>query len=390
MPWKETCAMEERYEFVKAFEAGEEGMAALCRELGVSRVTGYKWIQRYVEEGIEGLANRSRAPHHQPRAVAQDIMERVIAERRVHSHWGPRKIKSWLEQREPGRPWPSASTIGEILAAQGLIVPRKRRRHVVPYTRPFAQCTQPNNVWCADFKGWFRTGDGQRCEPLTISDACTRYLLRCQALLHTAYQDVQPLFEATFREYGLPGAIRTDNGRPFCAPSRVGLSRLSVWWIKLGIVPERIRPGHPEENGRHERLHRTLAQHAITPPKATWRAQQRAFDAFRHEYNHERPHEALGQTQPAAHYQPSPRPHPSRLPVVTYPDHMIVRRVQRHGEFYWKGEPVFLSEVLEAEPIGLDQTYIDTYYRIYFMDVLIGYFDARTLTVQPPLAKLKR
>ena len=232
----------------------------------------------------------------------------------AHMRWGPRKLKRLLERDAPQSQWPAASTIGAMLAREGLVVPRKKRRRTPPYTQPFASADAPNQVWCADFKGWFRTQDGERIDPLTITDAHSRYLLRCQHAAKTNGEQVQAIFEAAFRECGLPRAIRTDNGAPFASRAVAGLSRLAVWWMRLGIVPERIAAGHPEQNGRHERMHRTLKQETATPPAANVRAQQRAFHRFRREYNEQRPHEALEMQTPSAVYTPSLRPYPLRVP----------------------------------------------------------------------------
>lgn len=378
MPWKETCAMEERIKFVLNYLEGELSMAVLCREFGVSRKTGYKIVNHYVEGGFEGLRDLSRAPHHHPNAVSEVLERAVLLARQAHRTWGPKKLRAWLERRDGSVSWPSASTIGEILSRYGLTVPRRRSRKMVIYNEPFIGCDYPNAVWSADFKGWFTTGDGVRCDPLTISDNYSRYLLRCQAVLRPNYDGIQPVFEAAFREYGLPVAIRTDNGPPFAANTVGGLSRLSIWWLKLGVIPERIAPGHPEQNGRHERMHRTLKKETATPPKPTWRIQQKAFDYFRHEYNQERPHEALEQKVPAALYSPSNRPYPLFLPEVNYPDDMEVRKVRLQGDFSWKGHHIYLSETLAAEPIGLKQT-TDRFWDIYFGPVKLAQLDTYQL-----------
>lgn len=259
---------------------------------------------------------------------------------------------------------------------------RLRNSSKLPSTRPFAAYTRPNALWCADFKGWFRTEDGKRCEPLTISDGHSRYLLRCQSLERTTLARVMPLFEATFREYGLPWVIRTDNGPPFAVASLTGLSRLAVWWVKLGITPERIRPGKPQDNGRHERMHLTLKQETATPPRSTLRAQQRRFNQFRHEYNHERPHEALGQTPPADHYHPSTRSYPRRVPPVEYDHGADVHRVYDQGCFYWRGQLIFLSETLAGESIALYPTEHERYYALYFAWMPIAYIDVQTMKLR--------
>ena len=297
MPWKETSPMQLRLRFVVEWLKHECSMTELCRSFGISRQTGYALVAQFRTQGLDGLKPRSRAPHHHPNAINEAVCAAVIRAKARHPSWGPKKLGPLEDEPQAIQAqWPVASTRGAILARAGLVVPRRRPRpHVPAWTQPFGSVTAANDTWCADFKGWFRTGDGMRCDPLTISDAHSRMLLRCQALHHGIdTQYVQPVFEAAFREYGLPRHLRTDNGPPFASTGAGGLSRLAVWWIKLGITPERIEPGQPSQNGRHERMHRTLNAATAQPPAATIRAQQRRFDVFRTEYNAERPHEALG------------------------------------------------------------------------------------------------
>jgi putative transposase len=353
MPWKATCAMDERALLMADYVEGETTVAALAREYGVSRKTIYKWVERYAMSGVAGLADASRAPDHCPHRLSEAIEDGVIAVRTAHPTWGPKKILAWLKDRAGDRNWPSASTIGELLKSRGLVVPRKRRLRVPPMTAPFNACTAANKVWTADFKGWFRTGDGSRCDPFTLSDAYSRYLLRCQAVPHQSRKAIWPIFDAAFREFGLPEAIRSDNGPPFASRSVGGLSRFSVRLIKAGVLPERIRPGKPQENGRHERMHLTLQQDTASPPASSLRAQQRRFDAFRQCYNSERPHEALKQTPPARHYGPSPRRYSGRLRSPEYDKAEKVRKVKASGEIHWGGTMIFISEALEREPVGL-------------------------------------
>lgn len=293
MPWKTSSVVEERARFVWEWERNEHTMTELCEIYEISRETGYYWLRRYKQGGLEALKDLSRAPARHPNQTPEKIVAAVLELRREHMTWGPRKLRWVLEQRRPSTPWPAASTIGTLLLREGLVVARKKRRRVPPYTRPFAAADRPNRVWCGDFKGWFRTRDGARIDPLTISDAHSRYLLRCQQVEKTNEEQVRAIFESAFREWGMPEAIRSDNGTPFASRAIAGLSRLAVWWMKLGIVPERIRAGHPEQNGRHERMHGTLKRETASPPAANRRAQQTAFDRFRREYNEERPHEAL-------------------------------------------------------------------------------------------------
>jgi transposase InsO family protein len=372
--------MDEKLRFVFEFERDEESMKALCERFGVSRETGYFWLRRYRQNGPEGLAEVNRAPLRHPNQTSAAIEAAVLELRQAHMTWGPRKLKRILERDQPWRSWPTTSTMGEIVKRAGLVIGRKKRRRTEPYTQPLAHAGEANRVWCADFKGWFKAGDGARVDPLTITDAWSRYLLRAQAVEKTDTERVRAIFEAAFREYGLPWAMRTDNGPPFASSAVGGLSRLAVWWIKLGIVPERIEAGHPEQNGRHERMHRTLK--LDLRPAQDWRAQQRELDRFRHDYNHVRPHEALGMQTPASVYEPSPRPYPERLPEVEYPDTMLVRTIKSHGHFRWKKHDVFLSETLSGEPVGLLPV-DERVYAVYFAQMPLALFYEPMLRVMP-------
>lgn len=365
--------MDEKVRFVFAYERDEETMTELCRNFGISRETGYVWLRRYRLHGLEGLLELNRAPRSHPNQTAESLERAVLDLRQAHMGWGPRKLKRILERDQGGRAWPATSTMGEIIKRAGLVVPRKKKRRTEPYTQPLAHAQQCNRVWCADFKGWFKSGDGQRIDPLTISDAWSRFLLRCQAAEKTDTERVRAIFEAAFRENGLPQAIRTDNGAPFASAAVGGLSRLAVWWIKLGIAHERIQAGHPEQNGRHERMHRTLKQDLHRAED--WRGQQLQLDRFRHDYNQVRPHEALDMQTPASLYQSSPRPYPAREPEVEYPDTMEVRTIKSHGHFRWKKKDIFLSEVLWGEPIGLLPVGNDLF-NIYFAHLPLAGFDA--------------
>jgi len=369
--------MDERLRFVKEALKGDESMTELCRAYGISRKTGYKVLTRYLALGPPGLLDRSRAPRMHPNAVAPELVSAIVALRGHYPRWGPRKLHARLAGEHPAWPWPAASTIGSILHRHGLTVPRRRVRRAPPATLSGAADDGPNAVWSVDFKGWFRTGDGARCDPLTLADRASRFLLRCQALTPPDGPRVQPLLETAFREYGLPAALRSDNGAPFASCAAGGLSRLAVWWVKLGIRPERITPGHPEENGRHERLHQTLKAETARPPQPTLRAQQRAFDTFRQVYNHERPHEALGQRPPAAVYRPSLRPYPLRVLDPEYPDEAEIRRVRHNGEIKWRSHLIFISEVLAGELVGvLPQA--DDLWVARFGPVDLGWLDGRT------------
>jgi transposase InsO family protein len=372
--------MDEKLRFVFSYERDEESMTALCERFEISRETGYVWLRRDRQLGAEGLVELNRAPAHHANQTPVSIEEAVLELRQAHMTWGPKKLKRILERDQPGRSWPATSTVGEIVKRAGLVVPRKKRRKTAPYTEPLQHAVESNRVWCADFKGWFKSGDGTRIDPLTITDACSRYLLRSQAVAKTDTERVRAIFEAAFREFGLPWWIRTDNGPPFASTAVGGLSRLAVWWMKLGVVPERIKAGHPEQNGRHERMHRTLK--LDLRPAQDWRGQQLELDRFRHDYNEVRPHEALAMQTPGSVYQPSPRPYQERLPEVEYPDTMLVRAVKAHGHFRWKKHDVFLSEVLWGEQVGLLPV-DDGVYTVYFAHVPIALFHERRMRTVP-------
>jgi transposase InsO family protein len=375
VPWKSASPETEQIRFIQRWETGGETFVELCRAFGISRKTGYKRVQRFRAWGWDGLGDRSRAPHQHPNQTERMAEERLIAARQAHSTWGPKKLVAWLRAQEPRVPWPAPSTAGDLLDRAGLVRRRLRRRQAAPWSQPFARAEHPNDVWAIDLKGWFRTGDGVRVDPLTVADAASRYFLVCHGLRQPRGPEVRRVLERAFREYGLPWAIRTDNGPPFASVGLGGLSSLAVWWVKLGILPERTEPGHPEQNGRLERLHRTLKAETASPPQATGRRQQRAFDAFRRTYNEERPHEALGQQPPARHYGPSFRPYPPRVGSPEYAAGVTVRRVRTNGEIKWKGETLYLSEALCGEPVGLTPQ-DDRFWTIRFGPLQIGLLDS--------------
>jgi putative transposase len=381
MPWNEHGVMEERLRFIDDWKSGDWCMAELCRFYGITRATGYKWVERYQAKGVEGLRDLSRAPHHHPNAISEEMEDRIIAEREKHPSWGAPKIRARLQRDCAAQDVPAESTMGAILKRNGLTVPRKRRRSSRPASQPLGHAGSANIVWCADYKGWFRTGDGQRIDPLTISDAYSRYLLRCQALPAANYFHSKPVFEAAFREYGLPEKIRTDNGAPFGSNGESGLTGLSVWFIKLGVVPEHIEPGKPQQNGRHERMHRTLKQETASPPAGNRRVQQERFDRFLREYNEQRPHEALGQQPPASYYRPSDRSYPGRLREIEYPDDWEIRRISSSGQMRWSGEYVFVAHALGGEAVGLEPI-DDRYWRVWFSFYEVGTLDGDKLIIR--------
>ena len=316
LPWKETSAESERMRFIELKATGAGTVADLCRWFGISRKTAYKLIGRYEAHGRDGLRDRSRAPHAMPTPLPEMWLSALSRRNAPIPRGAPRSL------------WPAPSTASGILDRAGLVKRRKRRRRSSPWDEPFAHARRPNDVWSIDFKGWFRTGDGTRIDPLTTQDAASRYLLVCAGLERPAGPEARRALERAFREYGLPRVIRTDNGPPFAGTGLGSHSPLAVWWVKLGIVPERIEPGRPEQNGRLERLHRTLKAETASPPMANRKRQRRAFDRFRQSYNFERPHEALGQRPPALLYSPSFRPYPYRVSHPEYGTGVTVRRVR--------------------------------------------------------------
>ena len=345
MPWKRTDPMEERLRFVMEARSEVFQMSELSERYGVSRKTAYKWLQRYREGGVTGLQDRSRAPHQCPHRTPEAVGEALIAARRQHPHWGARTLLAWLRRREPEGKWPAPSTAQQILKQAGEIPPQRRRRRRGPPGAPLQLGTvAPHEVLTADFKGEFRTQDRRYCYPLTITDYQSRYLLACRAFYSTA------------------GVAR--------------LSRLSVWWIRLGIQPLQIQPGHPEQNARHERMHRTLKDETTRPPARNREAQQQVFDRFRFEYNQERPHQGLQSRTPAEVYCPSPRDYPRRLPPLEYPGHWEIRRVGSNGCMGFQGKEWFLSHNLQGQKVGLEEVE-DGIWSCCFGPVLLARYDER-------------
>jgi putative transposase len=383
MPWCETSPMEQRLQLIHEYETGLWTMTELALEYGISRKTAYKWLERYLAAGAEALADRSRRPHGSPHATPDEIVAAIIQIRQRHPRWGAKKLRAVLHRRHPRVGWPARSTICDVLKARGLVRPRARRPRVPVAPRPpLAPMTAPNDVWTTDFKGEFRTGDGRYCYPLTLRDGCSRYVLRCDGLPRRTTDATRRRFEHAFAEYGLPDRMRSDNGSPFASAGLGGLSQLSVWWIRLGIVPERIAPGHPEQNGSHEQFHSVLKAETARPPATTLAAQQRRFTTFCAEYNHERPHEALADDTPAMHYHASRRPLPARVPPLDYAGHLEVRLVARHGCVSWGGTPVFLTTALAGEYVAFEEV-DDGCWTIRFADVALGRFDERHRVVRP-------
>lgn len=368
--------MDQKIKLIGDWLKQEYTIKELGEQYKVSRKTIYKWISRYEEKGVSALEELSHAPHTHPNATPPEIVDRLIDTKLKHRNWGPKKVVAWLERHEPEITWPVSSTTGSILKKEGLVKKRCLKRHTPPYTEPFRACERPNDVWSIDYKGQFRMGDGKLCYPLTMSDNFSRYLFACQGLFHPNYEKTKPWLERTFREYGLPMAMRNDNGAPFASVGLGGISALSVWLIKLWIRPERIAPGHPEQNGRHERMHRSLKEETANPPKTNMKEQQKAFDYFREEFNTERPHEALGQEVPASLYVPSQRIFPEKLPEVEYESWVTVRQVRTNGYIKWKGGFVYISEALVGEPVGLTQIN-DSQWEVRFSFYPLGVLDGR-------------
>lgn len=370
MPWRETCPMDERFGLVMALHRGDESISELCGRFGVSRKTAYKWLCRYQEAGEPGLRDRSSRPHCFARAISEEVARTLLAVR-AERGWGPRKIKAWLEAKRPEVAWPAASTIGALYDRYDLTRHRRRRRRTPPSLVPLRPCDEPNAVWCVDFKGWVVTRDGRRVDPLTLSDGYSRYLLRCEVVDRPDGEHVWPVLQSAFREYGLPRTLRSDNGPPFASTAAGGLSRMAVLLIKSGVTPERIEPGKPEQNGRHERMHLTLKQDTCTPPAATLAEQVERFRAFREVYNNERPHEALEQKPPISRYQLSPRTYDGKLREPDYPAQARVRRVRQNGTIKWHSEELFVSSALIGEPIALYEI-DDQLHLLKYADVTLG------------------
>ncbi len=376
--------MNERVKFVLAWEkrwkesdGGRLDVAELCRVFGISRDTGYRWIERYVDadHNVRALEERSRRPHSSPTETPQDVQDMLVAARKARPRWGPRKLRAWLVDRHPGRVFPGASACAAILQRNGLTMARRRGRRRVPRaTEPFDPALAPNSTWCIDFKGHFRTADGDKCLPMTVIDAFSRYCLRCEVVSETTYDDAQRVLDSAFREFGLPAAIRSDNGPPFAAKGPAGLSRLAVWLLRLGIRVERIQPGKPQQNGRLERFHRTLKDETAAPAEANLRAQQRAFDRFRGDYNYERPHEALENKTPAFLYVPSTRRYPCGLIQPPGESFGQLLTVDKDGFVRWGRRRIFVSSALACEKVDMIPGG-QTDWLIQFGRIVLGEFD---------------
>ena len=353
-----------------------EKLTDLCRHYGISRKTGEKFKKRFKECGIAGLEDQSRAPRVIPHKTPPEVVDLLVAERMRHPTWGPRKIREIL-QRRLRRPFPASSTIGDILAVHGLIAPRRpRKRHTpMPTGLGLSEALGPNDVWCIDYKGQFRLGDGSYCYPLTLTDQFSRYIVGCEGMAAISDEEARDVCEEVFRAHGLPKVMRSDNGVPFASTGLAGLTKLSAYWLRLGIVLERIRPAHPEENGRHERMHRTLKQETTRPARGNLLQQQEAFDDFVDVFNRERPHEALEMKRPSEVYMPSPTPHPTRLPELAYPTHDDVLLVSGKGLIHMPGRrQVYLAQALSGELVGIREETADRWL-VTFAQLDLGYVE---------------
>jgi putative transposase len=387
MPWREASPMDQRTQFIADHLRDMLSLTELCELYGISRKTGYKWIDRYVRQGPAGLEERSRRPRRSPNATSEEIVGAILEARRRHPSWGGKKLLALLQRRHPRWSLPGRSTACDILSRHGMVPRRRQRRRIGHPGKPTSQILAPNDVWSADYKGQFRVGDGRYCYPLTVADGFSRYLLGCQALPSTAVAEAKPIFMRLFHEYGLPKRIRSDNGVPFATNTLARLSTL--WWVRLGSLPELIEPGHPEQNGRHERMHRTLKAETTRPAAGSLAAQQRRFNIFREEFNDERPHEALDNATPAACYTTSPRPMPERLPPLEYPDRFEVRYVSANGGIRWNSRWVNVSIVCVGEYVGLEEI-ADGVWNVYFGPLRLGRLHERRMRIEDAYGRLYR
>lgn len=371
MPWRVESVVDKRNRLIDEYLSGQWTMTELCARNGISRQKGYKWVRRYDEEGRVGLLDRPKVAHSLPHKTKHEVIEMVVECRREFPNWGPRKLKAFLERKHQAK-FPAASTIGRILSQRGLSSPQKREKRTPPRRGKLSDYERPNRVWCADFKGAMWLKRKGRCTPLTISDGHSRYLLRCIGMKEMGFNAVKPVFESAFEEFGLPDIMRVDNGTPFASRAPGGLSKLNIWWMKLGIQTERITPGRPTENGRHERIHKTLKLETGQLPRVTFDEQQRRFDRFMHVYNDLRPHEALGNLCPRDVYVKSARRYPCPLAEPIYGPNYDTRLVKSGGEIHWKGQRIFVSEALVGQHVGIRWDDSEELWHIEFFDLFIG------------------
>jgi len=381
--------MDQKTQFIADYLRERLSITELCELYGISRKSGYKWIDRYLRNGPAGLNERSRKPRRSPNQTPEHLVAAILQARQRHPVWGAKKLLSILQKRHPHWSWPGRSTVCDILSRHGLVPKQRQRRRIGHPGKPTTSILAPNDVWTADFKGHFKTGDGLYCYPLTVADGYSRYLLGCQGLSSTAVAGAKPVFTRLFKEFGLPQRIRTDNGVPFATNTLARLSSLSAWWIRLGILPELIEPGKPQQNGRHERMHRTLKAETIRPPAANVRAQQRKFNHFREEFNSQRPHEALDMQTPASLYRCSPREIPNKLRPLEYPDRFELRYVSYNGGIRWNHQWVNVSITCAGEYVGLEE--IDEgVWNVYFGPLKLGRLLERHMRIEDAFGRLSR
>jgi transposase InsO family protein len=381
--------MDQRTQFIADYLRASLSTTDLCALYGVARKTGYKWIDRYLRHGPAGLDERSCKPCASPNQTDQEIVTAILEARRRHPSWGAKKLLVLLHKSHPRWGLPGRSTVCDILSRHGMVPRQRQRRRIGHPGKPTSAILAPNDLWCADYKGQFKTGNGLYCYPLTVTDGYSRYLLGCQALDSTAVAGAKPVFTRLFKEYGLPTRIRTDNGVPFATTTLARLSSLSAWWVRLGVMPELIEPGKPQQNGRHERMHRTLKDETTRPAAGNLSAQQRRFNHFREEFNNERPHEALDQQTPASQYRSSLREMPNKIPPLEYPDRFEVRYVSANGGIRWNKDWVNVSSVCTGEYVGFEE--IDNgIWNVYFGPLKLGRFDERHMRIEDQYGKLKR
>jgi putative transposase len=389
MPWKEELLMDQKTQFVSEYLRDSLSFTELCQRYHISRKTGYKWIARYEVEGLSGLADRSRRPHSSPDQTPEALRLAIIEARRRHPSWGAKKLLKLLEREDPHSRWPSRWTVCEILKREGLIRQKTRRRKVGHPGRPTSIVMAPNELWCVDFKGQFKTRDGRYCYPLTVTDSYSRYLIGCRGLLSTETLGAKDVFANLFRKYGLPAAIRSDNGTPFASTALARLSELSVWWIRLGIRPELIEPGKPQQNGQHERMHRTLKAETTRPPASNLNQQQGLFNRFVREYNEIRPHEGIKLHTPASLYEASRRVLPKEIPPLVYPAHFETRLVSKNSGSRWNSQWVAVSHTCAGLHVGLEQ--VDHgLWDVYLGPVKLGRLLEESLRIEDHLGRLVR
>ncbi len=389
MPWSKSTPMDQKTQFIADYLRNTYTITELCQRYGISRKTGYKWIERYIKEGPPGLQDHRRTPKRSPNRTPQKIVDALLDLRTKHPSWGAKKLLAKVGERHPSWNLPARSTVYQLLEPYGVIQKKRRTRKVGHPGKSQRMAHAPNDIWCADFKGHFRLGNGQYCYPLTITDQYSRFLIACQSLPSTELTGVKPVFSRVFKEFGMPKYIRTDNGTPFASNSLGRLSRLSVWYIQLGVLPDLIEPGKPQQNGRHERMHRTLKDEATKPPGHSLRAQQRKFNVFQEEFNQDRPHEALGMATPASVYEPSSRPMPSKTEHFEYPDHYEVRYVSTNACVRWNNTYLSISRTCIHQYVGFEHVDHELW-DVWLGPIKLGRFHEKKHIIEDQYGRLRR